>query len=62
MINSLQKVLNLKYCCWTSSILRRDAILEMAAAGMEGFRVHDEPDRLDKILKRLAKIQSKVYK
>ena len=41
----------------------RDAIPEMAAAGMEGFQEFMmKPDRLDKILKRLDKIQSKVYK
>ena len=41
----------------------RDAIPEMAAAGMEGFQEFMmKPDRLDKILKRLDKIESKVYK
>ena len=41
----------------------RDAIPEMAAAGMEGFQEFMmKPDRLDKILKRLDKIQAKVYK
>tara|TARA_Y100000766_G_scaffold39705_1_gene29788 strand:- start:85 stop:1335 length:1251 start_codon:yes stop_codon:yes gene_type:complete len=41
----------------------RDAVAEMAAAGMEGFQEFMmKPDRLDKILKRLDKIQAKVYK
>ena len=41
----------------------RDAVAEMAAAGMEGFQEFMmKPERLDKILKRLDKIQAKVYK
>jgi multiple sugar transport system substrate-binding protein len=41
----------------------RDAVAEMASAGMEGFQefmVH--PDRLDKILNRLEKVRQKAYK
>jgi multiple sugar transport system substrate-binding protein len=41
----------------------RDAPAEMAKAGMEGFQEFMvKPDRLDAILKRLDKIQSRVYK
>ena len=41
----------------------RDAPAEMAKAGMEGFQefmIH--PDRLDRILKRLDRVQKRVYK
>ena len=41
----------------------RDAPAEMAKAGMEGFQEFMvKPDRLDAILKRLDKVQKKVYK
>ena len=41
----------------------RDAPAEMAKAGMEGFQEFMiKPDRLDKILERLDKVQAKVYK
>ncbi len=41
----------------------RDAPAEMAKAGMEGFQEFMiKPDRLEKILKRLDKIQARVYK
>ncbi|MEL6297997.1 MAG: extracellular solute-binding protein [Pseudomonadota bacterium] len=41
----------------------RDAPAEMAKAGMEGFQEFMiKPDRLDRILKRLDKVQSRVYK
>lgn len=41
----------------------RDAPAEMAKAGMEGFQEFMiKPDRLDAILKRLDKIQARVYK
>ncbi len=41
----------------------RDAPAEMAKAGMEGFQEFMiKPDRLDKILERLDKIQARVYK
>lgn len=41
----------------------RDAPAEMAKAGMEGFQEFMiKPDRLDAILKRLDKIQERVYK
>ena len=41
----------------------RDAPAEMAKAGMEGFQEFMiKPDRLDRILKRLDKIQARVYK
>ena len=41
----------------------RDAPAEMAKAGMEGFQEFMiKPDRLDAILKRLDKIQDRVYK
>jgi len=41
----------------------RDAPAEMAKAGMEGFQEFMiKPERLDKILERLDKIQAKVYK
>ena len=41
----------------------RDAPAEMAKAGMEGFQEFMvKPDRLDRILKRLDKIQKRVYK
>ncbi|MGC6496667.1 MAG: ABC transporter substrate-binding protein [Candidatus Puniceispirillaceae bacterium] len=41
----------------------RDAPAEMAKAGMEGFQEFMvKPDRLDAILKRLDKVQNKVYK
>ncbi len=41
----------------------RDAPAEMAKAGMEGFQEFMiKPERLDKILKRLDKIQARVYK
>lgn len=41
----------------------RDAPAEMAKAGMEGFQEFMiKPERLDKILKRLDKIQKRVYK
>ena len=41
----------------------RDAPAEMAKAGMEGFQEYMvKPDRRDKILKRLDKVQKKVYK
>ena len=40
----------------------RDAPAEMAKAGMEGFQEFMvKPDRLDAILKRLDKVQKKVY-
>ena len=41
----------------------RDAPAEMAKAGMEGFQEFMiKPDRMDAILKRLDKIQERVYK
>ncbi len=41
----------------------RDAVPEMAAAGMEGMQEFMmKPERLDKILKRLDKVQAKAYK
>jgi multiple sugar transport system substrate-binding protein len=41
----------------------RDAPAEMAKAGMEGFQEFMiKPERLDAILKRLDKIQARVYK
>lgn len=41
----------------------RDAPAEMAKAGMEGFQEFMiKPDRLDAILKRLDKVQERVYK
>ncbi|EFL89231.1 ABC transporter substrate-binding protein [Ahrensia sp. R2A130] len=41
----------------------RDAPAEMAKAGMEGFQEFMlKPDRLDKILERLDKVQARVYK
>lgn len=41
----------------------RDAPAEMAKAGMEGFQEFMvKPDRLDAILKRLDKVQDRVYK
>ena len=41
----------------------RDAPADMAKAGMEGFQEFMiKPDRLDKILKRLDRIQKRVYK
>jgi len=41
----------------------RDAPAEMAKAGMEGFQEYMiNPDRREKILKRLDKIQKRVYK
>ena len=41
----------------------RDAKAEMAKAGMEGFQEFMiKPDRREKILKRLDKVQAKVYK
>lgn len=41
----------------------RDAPAEMAKAGMEGFQEFMiKPDRLDRILKRLDKVQERVYK
>ena len=41
----------------------RDAPAEMAKAGMEGFQEFMvKPDRLDDILKRLDKVQERVYK
>lgn len=41
----------------------RDAPAEMAKAGMEGFQEFMiKPERLDKILERLDKIQGRVYK
>lgn len=41
----------------------RDAPAEMAKAGMEGFQEFMiKPERLDKILERLDKVQARVYK
>ncbi len=41
----------------------RDAVAEMAKAGMEGFQEFMvKPDRADKILERLEKIRSRAYK
>lgn len=41
----------------------RDAPAEMAKAGMEGFQEYMvKPERKDKILERLDKVQAKVYK
>jgi len=41
----------------------RDAPAEMAKAGMEGFQEFMiKPERLDKILKRLDKVQARVCK
>jgi multiple sugar transport system substrate-binding protein len=41
----------------------RDAVPEMADAGMKGFQEFMmKPERLDKILKRLDKVQAKAYK
>ena len=41
----------------------RDAVAEMAKAGMEGFQEFMvKPDRVDAILERLEKIRSRVHK
>ncbi len=72
-INSKAKVANDKFikqgfetlnsAAGLAQFYDRDAVPEMAAAGMEGFQEFMmKPDRLDKILKRLDKIQAKVYK
>ena len=40
----------------------RDAPAEMAKAGMEGFQEYMvNPDRRERILERLVKVQEKVY-
>jgi len=41
----------------------RDAVAEMAKAGMEGFQEFMvKPDRMDAILERLEKVRARAYK